>query len=688
MTPTPDARRPARPSLPAPRICLCLIVRNESQVLLRCLEAARPVLDAVSVCDTGSDDGTPELAAGWMADRGLPGRVHRHRFRNFGHNRTLAIGAARRTVLGLGWDPERSYLLFLDADMVLEIGRSFRPRSLAADVYRVVQRSGRYLYPNVRLARASLPARFVGATHEYFEAPAGASSRTLRTLSIDDRCDGGARADKLERDRRLLRAELRTRPRNARAMFYLAQTFRDSEDLESALEWYRRRAAAGGWAEEVWYSHYSMGLIHLRRGSLRAGLSSLRTAVRLDPARAEPYFHLARHLAARGRLLFAARLARRGAALPMPRNRALFLEPDVYRWELLSELARTAFLTRLREEGYEANERLALGAGLGDEVPAQAADSALLYARALPDASYVELVPDLPRGFFACNPSLVRSGNGYLVNCRAVGYRLDEAGRYHSTQRDGLFRTRNYLLRLDRALRPEDRRELPPPGRPLRASPVRGIEDCRIFRLGRSLAATGTTTGHHPAGPVRMSLVRFDRDLRLAGHLPLSGFQDAVPQKNWLPWVDPATGRLLAVYGYAPFVVLEIDPGTGACVPRLERPEPRPFGAFRGSAGPVELPASAGGGRLLLVHQVAVHGVRYYLHRFLLLDDRWNVARASRPFFFHHRGIEFACGACVAHGGKDLLVGLGVDDREAWVCRVPLRSVTAMLRPLPLGFPP
>jgi len=660
-----------------------MIVRNEKRVLRRCLDAAGPIVDAVSLCDTGSDDGTPEIATAWLAERSVPGRVHRHVFRNFGRNRTLAAEAARRTMLGLGWDLETSYLLFLDADMVLEIAPSFRAKSLGADVYRVFQRNGRYLYPNVRLVRASLLGRFLGATHEFFQPPPGTRQRTLETLSIDDRSDGGFRAQKLERDRRLLLAELRARPRDTRAMFYLAQTFRDRLEWDDALRWYRKRIGAAVGAEEVWYSHYASGLIQLRRGDTRAAVSSLHRAIRLDPSRAEPYYYLAGYLAARGRFLFAARLARRGAALPMPRNRSLFLEPDVYRWGLLSEFARLAYFTRLRDAGLEVNERLVLGAGTPADAVERAKGNAVLYARPLPDATYLELTPKLPAGYLACNPSILRTTSGYLVNCRAVSYRLDESQRYHSRRPDGALRTRNFLLRTDRSLRSLEQQELRCRERPLRPSHVRGLEDCRIFRLGGSLAATCTTAELHPAGPARMSLVRFDRDLGLVRHLPLTGYRDALPQKNWLPFVEPATGDLQAVYGLAPFVTLRIDPASGVCEPTRERAEPRPFGDFRGSAGPVDLPRPLGGGRLLLVHEVAFHGIRYYLHRFMLLDRGWRVTRVSRPFFFHHRGIEFASGACVAHGGRDLLVTLGVEDREAWICRVSLRSVLASLRPLP-----
>lgn len=43
-------------------ISLCMIVKNEEDVLARCLESAKPLVDEIIVVDTGSDDKTKEIA--------------------------------------------------------------------------------------------------------------------------------------------------------------------------------------------------------------------------------------------------------------------------------------------------------------------------------------------------------------------------------------------------------------------------------------------------------------------------------------------------------------------------------------------------------------------------------------------------------------------------------------------------
>jgi len=685
-----------------------MIVRNERRVIERCLDAARPVIDALSVCDTGSDDGTPGVIGDWLAAHGVAGRVHRQRWRDFGHNRTRAIQAAQRMLRGLGWDLSRTYLLFLDADMVLEVDPAFERGELVADVYRVVQRNGRLVYPNVRLARASLAGRFVGATHEYFAAPSGAREDALPTLSIDDRDDGGFKADKLERDVRLLTEELAREPGNVRAMFYLAQSYRSLGDLPRALAWYRRRITAGGWTEEVWYSHYATGLMYLTTGEVAAAVRALHQAIRLDPGRGEPYFVLAERFRTSGRHLMAAHYAMRGlerGGLTPPPGRTLFVERDTA-FGLLRELSIAAYYTRHRQAGFDANEQLATGRDTPYHLATLAVHNQAFYAEPLPATSHTPITPALPEPFVPCNPSILRTPNGYLINCRSVSYRMDLYQRYVTIEADGAYRTRNFLMEVDRDLRFVRQDEIQCDVPPLREHLVKGLEDCRLVQLGDRLAFTCATTDLHPSGMIQLSLMTLDREHRVTHHAPLTGHGDEWVQKNWLPFLDGGPsfgppmppdlrgvpgnperpsmmgGELFAIYGYEPLVVLRIDPESGRCVPVVERAQGRHFEHWRGSAGPIDLPEDAGGGRLLLIHEVAYQGRRYYLHRFATVDAEWRIDRVSRPFIFRHRGVEFAAGVCLTHDGADVLITFGVEDREAWLCRIPLRRVLELLRPL------
>ncbi len=54
-------------SLDKPILSLCMIVKNEKDNLSRCLASAKPYVDEIVIIDTGSNDGTPEIAAEYGA---------------------------------------------------------------------------------------------------------------------------------------------------------------------------------------------------------------------------------------------------------------------------------------------------------------------------------------------------------------------------------------------------------------------------------------------------------------------------------------------------------------------------------------------------------------------------------------------------------------------------------------------
>ena len=86
-----------------PSVSLCMIVKNEEDVLARCLESAADLVEEVVIVDTGSTDRTREVAA-------------RFTDRVFQFEWTDDFAAARNYAFSLG---TMDYLMWLDADDVL-----------------------------------------------------------------------------------------------------------------------------------------------------------------------------------------------------------------------------------------------------------------------------------------------------------------------------------------------------------------------------------------------------------------------------------------------------------------------------------------------------------------------------------------------------------------------------------------
>ncbi len=321
------------------RICLNMIVRNEAHVIARCLTSVRPFIDSWLIVDTGSTDGTQALVRRLLAD--LPGELHERPWRDFGYNRSEALALAR----GRG-----DYLFTIDADEVLELPAGFERPILADSAYALQVVMGDTRYLRVCLVAERLPWRWVGVLHEYLDCgkPVGRSllaGPLVRVHSDGARSQTGA-AVKFAADARTLEAALATEPDNARYVFYLAQSYRDSEQWDAALVAYERRAGMGGWDEEVWYAGYSAALLAERLGrSAGEVIDRYLRAYEERPTRGgEALGQLARYCREARRFGSARLFARHGMGVTRPDD-ALFVDDSWYAWRCRDEFAIASYWT-------------------------------------------------------------------------------------------------------------------------------------------------------------------------------------------------------------------------------------------------------------------------------------------------------------------------------------------------------
>jgi hypothetical protein len=139
---------PPLPPLPnsQKRIIFLSMIKNESKIIKRCIESALAlgVADAVCICDTGSTDTTVEVLQEYFKDFSIPAKVvegPQHAWQNFGYNRSQSFLAAVEYCKELGWDPEHTYALALDADMELKPQSLFNKQELTANGYKIIQKN-------------------------------------------------------------------------------------------------------------------------------------------------------------------------------------------------------------------------------------------------------------------------------------------------------------------------------------------------------------------------------------------------------------------------------------------------------------------------------------------------------------------------------------------------------------------
>jgi glycosyltransferase involved in cell wall biosynthesis len=330
-----------------------MIVKNEANVIARCLASVRPLIHHWVIVDTGSIDGTQDRIRAAMA--GVPGELHERPWRDFAQNRTEALELARA---------HGDYLLFIDADDVLDLDAQFAMPGLQADSYTLQIADASIAYERTQIVRAALPWRWQGVLHEFLTCEQARTTARLAGLRMRRNHDGARRRDPhtYRRDAEILVGAMQTEPdpfMRARYQFYLAQSYRDCGEQEKSLQAYLARAGMGFWTEEVFVSLYSAAKLQeaLRRPFDDVVAAYLRASDTV-PARIEALHGASRYCRLAGRFKegyeIARRAAPRGEALPD----GLFVEPWIYEYGLLDELAVNAYWAGAYRECLDACERI------------------------------------------------------------------------------------------------------------------------------------------------------------------------------------------------------------------------------------------------------------------------------------------------------------------------------------------
>jgi tetratricopeptide (TPR) repeat protein len=326
-----------------------MIVRNEAPVIARCLATVASLVNRWVIVDTGSTDGTQEIITSTL--RGLPGTLHERPWRDFAHNRNEAFDLAKE-----GSD----YILIIDADEQLLVPEGFSWPRLSFDAYNLQAQYSGMTYDRRALVSTRRSWRWSGVLHEVLITSPDVAPYRLEWPRIKVSHDGArARNPKTyDSDVAILEKALRDEPGNSRYAFYLAQSYRDAGHLVEAREAYRHRVTMSGWAEEIFYALYQIGLLNEKLG---ASVSEIQgaylAAFQARPSRAEPLNRLARFHRERGEYALAYLFARRAVELPRPPDQ-LFIEDDVYTWGNLDELGVSAWWVGARKEGRDAIEKL------------------------------------------------------------------------------------------------------------------------------------------------------------------------------------------------------------------------------------------------------------------------------------------------------------------------------------------
>jgi len=329
-------------------IGLCMIVKNESHIVLEALESTLPIIDTYCIVDTGSTDDTIKVIRDFYASKKIEGQVHQRPWVDFGFNRSEALSLC---------DGHMDYIVMIDADDVMvcpdgakeKLTNMLRSKPNSANVNVCI---GNLNFFRPQVFKANDGWRYEGVLHEYATNDRVNVSINLSGFCINARTVGfrSKSSDKYVNDALVLEQALVKDPSNQRYVFYLAQSYKDAGNLEKAVENYKKRYDMGGWIEERYISGLNISrLLKSKEWAWKAH--------EVCPWRSEclvSYMSYCRSKDMWSQELFA--MASYASTIKKP-NDALFLEADSY-WRVWDELSIIAYYTGHKDVAFEASRHL------------------------------------------------------------------------------------------------------------------------------------------------------------------------------------------------------------------------------------------------------------------------------------------------------------------------------------------
>jgi GR25 family glycosyltransferase involved in LPS biosynthesis len=341
-------------------ICLNMIVKDEAHVIRGTLEklVKQITFSYWVICDTGSTDDTREIIKNFFKEQNIPGELLQHEWRDFGHNRTLALQGAYK---------KADYIFVFDADDTIH--GTLKIPKLTHDFYKLKFGSG-FTYYRPLLVTGHKKTKFVGVLHEYLSLEQGSPTEGIveGNYYIDSGKTGSRSQDKDKylKDALILKTAYQKEVETGggltcRYAFYCAQSFKDANKPDDAIEWYTLVAdKLNSWAQERYYSCLMLGFQYRGKGNFQKALEYFLKAQQFDPERTEGIIFAVEMMKDANLHSLVTMLYEKHKNYNKDPKDKLFLFSDFYRDVLEFNVSISAFYNGNRKLSYECIKKIIL----------------------------------------------------------------------------------------------------------------------------------------------------------------------------------------------------------------------------------------------------------------------------------------------------------------------------------------
>ena len=347
-------------------ICLNMIVKNEGHIIKKTLENILKYipLDYWVISDTGSTDNTINIIQTFFQERNIRGELICNAWKDFAHNRTLALEAAYK---------KTDYIFIFDADD--SIHGDFKLPELNHEWY-MFEFGNQFKYLRPLLFTNHKKWKYTGVLHEYLEplepmSPAITfkGNYFIESGRLGDR---NKNPDKYYHDALLLEnayATEKDQKLKDRYIFYCAQSYRDAGDtyIDKSIEWYSKiMDNKNQWDQERYYSALQLGILYYKKQIWDKTIFYFLKTVEFDNERIEGIVMAMQLYGQLGNHIVVNALYHKFKNYKMSENK-LFIETMSYKHRIEYYNSISAFFIHDKKEGYECCKKIVCGPYLSTE---------------------------------------------------------------------------------------------------------------------------------------------------------------------------------------------------------------------------------------------------------------------------------------------------------------------------------